>query len=105
MKHGQTAVEMPQRRSGAGAKIGIRREHAFFGRTKQGCQIHGLARTRVAEQAQPKPAHGRVLVVKRHVLQRRPTGTQTTATRQPEFRFTSTDYWAQGLNLGLDLRF
>ena len=30
---------------------------------------------------------------------------QTTASRFPEFRFAMTDYWAQGLNLGLDLRF
>ena len=28
-----------------------------------------------------------------------------TGIRSPEFRFAMTDYWAQGLNLGLDLRF
>ena len=28
-----------------------------------------------------------------------------TGIRSPEFRFAMTDYWAQGLNLGIDFRF
>jgi hypothetical protein len=34
-----------------------------------------------------------------------PAGTQPTATQRPAFQLHTTDYWAQGVNLGLDFRF
>ena len=34
-----------------------------------------------------------------------PPPQNATASRFPEFRFAMSDYWAQGLNLGLDFRF